>query len=205
MKSLSYLNSMDISPLFRRCIYFFLIVVTCLCTAMRCKDNYLFEELLGLEAASIHVVLSPQKDNYKIGDTISITGVITPDDLNLEDFSTLAYFDLPANYMLYDEWGEKIDHGAFSLLFGEEYYREGFDKDKSKYMFKVSLRLEKSGVYRIQKEKKILTNRKDGTVFYSTLNITLSSGVRKPHGYRTDIPMYFTNNDKTYFAINVNN
>lgn len=204
MKLRTYLRSTATRSMSQRFGILLLIGILCLCTAMRCKkDNYIFEELQGLEDARVFVTLDPEKTVYAVGDIISISGVITPGDLEMSDFSSLAYFDLPSDYHLYHEDGEEVAHGAFSLPLGEQYRNEGFDTDKSKYTFKASFKLEKSGKYRLQKGKKALANRNDGTVFYSTLNVTVYSGVRKPKGYRTDIPMYFTNNDKTYFAINV--
>lgn len=204
MKLQNYLRFMDIKSIYRKCAAVSLICILCICTAMRCKkDDYIFHELKGLENSSVQVVVEHVKQKYTIGDIITIKCEVRPSTLNMKDFSQLAYFDMANDYHLYEVNGETIAHGAFSFPLGDEYQSEGFNEEKSKYSFLTTLKLEKAGKYRLQKSKKFLAGRTDGEIFFSTLNITVYSGIRKPRGYTGAVPMYFINNAKTYMDIHV--
>jgi len=181
---------------------FFLFGILCLSTAMHCEKKPSVEELKGLGNTSIQASFHPDKQIYAVGDTISVSGTIRPNDLKMSDFSTAEHL-VAGDYRLYQENGEDIAYEAFSAIFDEKHNGGGFNGDKSEYRFVSSLKLIEPGRYRVQIGKELLRGRNDGEVFYSTLYISVRSGVQDPREYSTMIPIYFTNNGKTYFEIEV--
>ncbi len=182
------------------------IVVLSICTAMQCKkDDYVYENVDRIEGAKVFVTLLPKKASYKVGDTITMQGTFLAKDFGMKDFSMIENNPWVKDFLFFTVASHTILYDVNSIIQDDNYRNESFSSNRLSYSFKRSYRLERAGSFHINHGVENTWNNKDaqGNIIYSTLNIRILSGKRKPRGYRTDAIMYFTNNDKTFIEIEV--
>ncbi|GHE37140.1 hypothetical protein [Sphingobacterium griseoflavum] len=162
---------------------------------MRCKkDDYVYYDLQGLEGKKIDISLTPTNLSYKVGELISITGTMLPQDIGLDDFKSLEDPSL-SDFRFYDQNNlPNIDYDAFGLVG----VKTGFNSDKTAYNIKYTYVIKKSGLYKIMNDPSFSSQN-----IYSLIYISVLTGKRKPKGYRGYVPLIFTNNDKTFIDIEV--
>ncbi|MBP3944576.1 hypothetical protein J5U18_13640 [Sphingobacteriaceae bacterium WQ 2009] len=183
------------------------IAVFCLCTAMRCKKaDWMYEDIDRLEDAKVFVTLLPDKKIYNVGDTIFIEGKFLAKDFNMKDFSMISNGPWVSSFYFYSNDSKDVEYKYHKRFYNDTTLNNGqFSSDRLSYSFKKSYMLKLPGRYRIDygvgRPWKAIDSQ--GNKIYSTLDIRILSGKKRPRGYSTDAIMYFTNNKKTYIEIEV--